>query len=856
MKRPRPPAVLLVLALALALAPATASAAMEVEPGSASFQLLNSAGQPEVRAGAHPDRLIAKFAFTKGAGGKFDENLRDLYFDLPPGFVGNPLALPYCSRLKFLEEACPKASQVGFARLRFNLLGELNLPAFNLEPAGDEVAEIAFNAFVVQGRFRITLRPGDNGMHMEAVEFPQELPMEATEIELWGVPADHQQEEAATPRRAFLTNPASCGPSAPAVFGFRTWENPERWRTTPLPLPGLVGCESLPFAASLNVAPGEFEADSPTGLEVALGMEQHEDPDGLVSAQPRTVTVTLPRGFSLSPAVATGLAACTDAELAAASDVPASCPAAARIGSARFRSPALAGDLEARVYIATSAPGGPFRTFLVGERPGFRLKLPVTMRPDASGSLVAELSNLPQLPVSSLVLSFDGGPRAPLASPQSCGAGTATAALVPYGGEGAEVAAGVVTSHGPGGAACGRGRPFAPTFAAGSSSPVAGSGTGFSIALRRSPGEQSLAGMEVEMPPGLVARTAGVARCDGAALATASCPAEARVGSTVVVAGSGPQPLALGGEIYLTGPYRGAPFGLAMLIPIEVGPFQLGTATIRSALALDPESGRLTVKTDPLPQVVNGIPLRIRSVAIEIDRPGFMRNPTSCAAGEVAAKVSSAEGAIVRPAVPFQLTRCGGLRFGPKVSVALRGASDRFPGLRIGVRSEDGGANLRAMTMRLPGVLSLNRETTVLVCARESFALGACPEASLVGQARARSPLISEPLRGPVRLVQATTVGPPELWTELSGGGVRIVTRTATGQSAGGRLVTRIASLPDFPLRSLTTTLRSGPRSLFKATRPVCRGARPLAEAKSTAHNGATSTQLIRVKVSPFACSG
>ncbi|HXR60938.1 MAG TPA: hypothetical protein VN732_06415, partial [Solirubrobacterales bacterium] len=86
MKRPRPLVVLLTVALAIALAPSTATAAMEVEPGSASFRLLNAAGEPEVRAGAHPDRLIAKFAFTKGADGKFDENLRDLYFDLPPGF--------------------------------------------------------------------------------------------------------------------------------------------------------------------------------------------------------------------------------------------------------------------------------------------------------------------------------------------------------------------------------------------------------------------------------------------------------------------------------------------------------------------------------------------------------------------------------------------------------------------------------------------------------------------------------------------------------------------------------------------------------------------------------------------------
>jgi hypothetical protein len=362
--------------------------------------------------------------------------------------------------------------------------------------------------------------------------------------------------------------------------------------------------------------------------------------------------------------------------------------------------------------------------------------------------------------------------------------------------------------------------------------------------------------MEVKMPSGLVARTAGVPRCGGEALAAAACPAATRVGSTAVEAGSGPHPLTLEGGIYLTGPYRGAPFGLAMLVPVEVGPFDLGVATIRSGLALDPESGRLTVRTDPLPQVVNGIPLRIRSVSIDIDSPGFMRNPTSCGAERVEATVSSAEGATSHPAVPFQLTECRRLGFGPKVSVALLGGSDRFPGMRIGVRSKEGSANLRAMKLRLPSVLSLNRDTTVLVCARESFGLGACPAASLVGRAKARSPLLDEPLRGPVRLVQATTVGPPELWTELLGGGVRLVTRTATSQTAAGRLVTRIVGLPDFPLRSLTTSLRSGPRSLFEATRPACRGARPLAEAEATAHDGATASQLIRVRVSPFACSG
>lgn len=836
---------LLVGLLAVAFAPASARAAF-VDPDSAEIEVLNAAGEAETRAGAHPDRVVTRFSFTKDPSGHLKENVKDIYLELPRGFSGDPLAVPYCPRGVLAEEGCPKNTQVGVARLNFELLGEVNAPLFNVEPAGDELAEISFSVFILQGRFHISFRPGEGGMRMEASDFAQEIPMLESEIELWGVPADHQ-EEPAVPRRGFLSMPTSCGPTPAAVLGVRTWERPTVWEATPLPMPSLGGCSALPFSPALVLAPASFEADSPTGLEMSLQMSQNEDPDGVTSDQPRSLSVTLPRGFSLSPALAGGLLSCSEAQLHQSADVPAECPAAARIGSVQIKSPALAGGLDGGVFIGPVVAGQPFRAFVVAERRGLRIKLPVALRSDAAGLLTAELTDMPQLPVSSLSIAFDGGPRAPLASPQACGGGTLRGNLRTYGGGGANVSAPVLTVTGPGGAPCGHGRPFAPSLSAGSTSPGAGRNSGFSITLRRRDGEQTLAGMRVQMPAGLVAAVAAVPRCPDRAIVASGCPVASRIGSTAIEAGAGSAPLAVAGGVYLADPHRGAPFGLAILVPISAGPFQLGTAVIRAALSIDPESGRLTIATDSLPQVVEGIPLRIRTIGIDIDRPGFIRNPSSCAVGSVRAEVTSAEGATATPSAPFQVRGCGRLHFAPRVSLSLLGASSHQPGLRIDVQPK-GRANLSSLSMRLPSILRNNPDLAANACPLEQFRRRACPSASLLGKGRARTPLLHGSLEGPVHLVQASAVGPPQLWTELRGGGVLLVTKTVTAASAGARLITRVRDLPDFPLSSLTTTLRSGPRSPFRTAAPVCRGTRPLAEVSAAAHSGALSTQVVPLR--------
>jgi hypothetical protein len=376
---------LLVVLLGLAFVPASAGAAA-IDPSGTSMVVLNSAGQPEIQAGAHPDRLVSRFSFTRGPSGLPAENVKDMYLDLPRGFSGNPLAVPFCPREKFADEECSGESQVGIAKLTIAFLGEaqIALPVFDVEPAGEEIAEVAFGTAALQVRFGIVLRPEDGGMRMEATELGQGVPLLAGEIELWGVPADHQAQPA-SPRRAFLSMPTSCGATPPAVLGVRTWQQPAEWQTTPLPPAELGGCAALPFAPALAVAPGSFDADSPTGLEVSLAIPQDEDPDGLTSDQPRSLGFSLPPGFSISPSAAGGLAACSAAALGLAGNAPANCPPASRVGSVALRSPAVPGQLEGGVFLASPAAGEPFRAYVVVERPGMRIKMPVELQPNAAG---------------------------------------------------------------------------------------------------------------------------------------------------------------------------------------------------------------------------------------------------------------------------------------------------------------------------------------------------------------------------------------------------------------------------------------------------------------------------------------
>lgn len=848
------PVVALLAALLLWSGSARA-AELEVVPGSLSARAFDAAGQPERRAGAHPDRLRVALALNAEETGR---SMKDMVMELPAGLVGDIGAAETCPRRVFDQLAfgnlCPAGSQVGTGVATIQGFGELNFELVSVEPAPGQLAAVGFS-FLAKFPFWMGLRSTDYGLSLEQRDLIQILPFTDLEVDLWGVPADHQEEGSSLPRRPFLTLPTRCGEPLEVSVRVRAWGQGTRWSSAraedELPL---GGCEDLPFAPSFEFDLSESKVDSPTGARLDLIVPQNEDPDGLASSHLRSATVELPVGTTISPGAAEGLVACTDAQLRPGTDQPSSCPTTSRVGSLELTGSQLREAVEGTVYVGEERPGDRFRIFAVAAGAGVDAKLIGSLRVDpVSGRLRTVLSNLPQLPFERLSMRFDGGPGALLASPLRCGPAVAAATFDPYSGSReVEATDGLTiepTTSGP----CPAEPAFAPRVVAGTASARAGRSSAFSIALSRSDGEATPDRFAVRFPPGLTASVAGVEKCDGAAAAANRCSAAARIGSAVAEFGSGGNPAALRGDAFLTGPYRGAPFGLAMSFPARLGPFDLGTVAVRSALRFDPLTGAVTVETDSLPSRIEGLPIRLRSLALTIDRPGMLRNPTSCEPSAVGVSVSSSDGRLSRTDVPFFVRGCHALGFRPRVSLALTGRSrpshGARPGLRIGLRPRPGDANLRGVDILLPRALGFDSSGLSAICSLRDAGRGECPVRSRVGSARARSRLLDRPLRGSVYIAQPPGSGLPDLWTVLAGDDVRLFVRSRVAV-VDGRARARLIGLPDVPLSSLELRLTGGEHGLFSLTKPCVKQHRSSAVLEG--HDGAV--RIARPPIGRLAC--
>lgn len=170
------------------------------------------------------------------------------------------------------------------------------------------------------------------------------------------------------------------------------------------------------------------------------------------------------------------------------------------------------------------------------------------------------------------------------------------------------------------------------------------------------------------------------------------------IGHTIVSVGLGGDPYSVsGGQVFITGPYHGAPYGLSIVEPAKAGPFDLEQGTpcdcvvVRAKIEVDPNTADVTVTTDPegpyaIPQILKGIPLQIKHVHVAIDRPGFTFNPTSCNPMAITGALSSAEGTQSALSVPFQVTDCAALAFKPKFSVSTSARTSRKNGASLDVK--------------------------------------------------------------------------------------------------------------------------------------------------------------------------
>ena len=854
------------------------------------------AGPGADRAGGHPDLVTEIRVPTEevSTGREPVEDMNELMLDLPQGLLGDLSGAPTCTVGQMAAALCSVDDQVGtvaldvplFNQSAFGHTPDILMPIYNLRTeSGDEVARLGFKVGFVDVLPQISIKlreEGDYGMRA-TLSLPRQQPIAGFKFTIWGVPADpvHDADridptwgcildyrdefevEPATfggvnpcpplpppslPRRAFLSDPTTCGTPMPARLLLTGFSGSVVDRTVSLGSMDEASCAAVPFEPSLSVATDAgARAGRPAGLDVAVKVPQTTNPDAAISSHLKDTEITLPPGVVLNPPAADGLVACTDQELRIGEAGEDRCPDAAKVGEVEIDAPAVEATLKGGIYIRPSLPGNLFRIALTAYGAGVNLKIGGEIHPDPqTGRLVAEFDDTPQLPFAELRTHFFGGQRAVLSMPAACGTQTASARFTPWARPDDPVTAEGYFTVDQG---CGGQGGFGPGFEAGTANPAGGSFSPFVLRVTRGDGEQNISRIAATLPEGLLAKLAGVPLCGDADAAAGSCPAASQVGSTTVGVGSGgsplyvPQPGRPATAVYLAGPYQGAPYSLVTKVPAQAGPFDLGTVLVRSALQIDPGTTRVTVKSDPLPQIQAGVPLTYRDVRVDIDRPGFTVNPTSCEPMQVESVLTSAQGASVTPASRFQAANCAVLGFSPKVALRLSGAPPRRggnPALRAVVTPPAGQANIGRATVVLPDTELLEQAHIKTVCTRVQFAAGQCPAGSVYGHAKAWTPLLDKPLEGPVYLLaNGGERKLPDLVADLNGSIHVVLTGYIDSVRRHGspRIRTRFLSVPDAPISRFVLDMQKGMKSLLANNTNLCK-ARPRAEASLTGQNG------------------
>jgi len=845
----------------------------------------------ETRAGGHPD-LTTSFGVTQEGAGSPTGLLRNAEVVLPVGFAGYPALVKTCDPVQLQLGSCPVGSQVGTLEVVVSghAFGSpylvLLAPLFNMVPAPDQTAVYGFavrfggTLTLVSGEIVASLGP-DYRVHARAANIYEFLPVVRTSLTVWGVPADpvhdvqrgtqyfckefteteffgtfvnaKEEEEkevcgggglsANENPQPYLLNPTRCGgePLVAELVNVSSWEGEEAEPQSSAIGP-FSGCEALKFTPLLKVAPEEDQPTQPTGYEVDLQIPQTEGAEGYASAELASAVVTMPKGVVLSPSAATGLQSCSAAEIGIGDEEPVRCPNASRLATVSIITPALSGELTGALYLGNPEGTGsirnpPFTVYLVGEGHGVLLKIEGEAVPDyATGQLTTTFAKNPELPFSELKLHLTSGDRATLANPSQCGLYSAESVMIPWSAPETPTADPLSPPFEIEGCTPPQ---FAPVFKAGSTSVRAGGYSHLQVSFARQDADETLGGLSVTTPEGLSGNLTGVPLCPEPQAAEGICPASSRIGEIAVAAGPGPEPAVLeGGQVYLTGPYHGAPFGLSIDASEKAGPLDFGTGpcdceVVRAAVNVDPKTAQLTVTNGTLPTMKYGIPFQIKTVNVDINRPNFVFNPTSCNPKTINAQLSSTQGAQHQAQSHFQVTNCAALQFNPTFKVSTNGHTNRANGaslttkLTYPAKAPFGSqTNIAKVKVQLPKKLPSRLKTLQKACTAAVFEANpaGCPAASRVGYAKATTPVLPVPLAGPAYFVSHGGEAFPSLIIVLQGYGLTIDLTGATFIHKGITTST-FNTVPDVPVGTFELTLPQGPYSALAANGNLCKTA-------------------------------
>jgi hypothetical protein len=841
------------------------------------FPLEQPAGQctkdtPEkwfTQATGHPPFGITDFTLNNTAG--FPEGfVKDIVVDTPEGLGVNPEAYAKCplAQVETAITTCPPTTIVGINYLTVvaaagppPVLARAAAPVYNVEPFQGHPSMVAFPDSTGAAVFIVgSLDPVDQHVrftisNVHAPEPPGNPPIVGSRLVFYGV-----KNPFGAGNGTYLTMPSNCAGGQTSRLHVDSYEGTEDNASFTTAV-GADECETAPFNAQLGISSGG-STDSPEPATVDVQMPDQLKPEMRANSHLLTAKVTLPKGAGLNPSLANGLDACTDAQFKKGTDDPVECPASSRIGSIEVETAALDQKLGGDVYVAQPlnqepTSGDQFRVFLhaFNERYGVNVRLVGHVFPNLqTGQLTVVVPENPQAPFNSFKVNLNGGKRGALTSPDTCGPNSTSARFTPWARPKEEVPPGGESqlqynlSSLPTGGPCPKTlaeRPFKPSYKASPVSIEAGKFTPVNIDLTRDDGSQEVKRIDVNLPPGMVAKLKGVEYCPQSAIEAAtkgsgkseianpSCPSKSLVGSSRIAAGSGSDPFQTDGKVYLAGPYKGAPLSMVFVTPAVAGPYDLGNVVVRAALNVNPETAEIHAVSDPIPHVFGGVKLDIRSIAIRIDRKNFTLNPTTCREplsidstifGGGGNPANEAEWQQATSSNGIQFVKCKALKFHPRFFARIFGGKHQTqraqnPKFRAILAARNGDANLRRASFILPRATILDQSHIKTICTRVQLAANECPKNAIYGHARATSPLLAKPLKGPVYLTSSSHEL-PDLLADLHGQ-VPIRLRGVIS-SQHGRLKTVFNNTPDVAVRKFELTMKGGQRGLLVNSRNLC----------------------------------
>ncbi len=842
---------LVAAALLCALAVAPASAAFSVTGVTAAPQTPTGGGggplppgDGPTAAGAHPDFLV-RLDFSDAGRGAAD-SVEGFTMHLAPGIVSYVNHVDRCTSAEFDQgsgtaSTCPAGSAVGSTTTTVTAsvagadtaVPPLSGTIYNIDPPAGSPAALGIDIDTgtpgndIKLVATIGVDPHDLGLTATLHGLPNTLNVPL----LGGVTPVHVDSIVQTlygyvGGRSFFTNPTACIPAAVTVtadsHSGATGSGSDSYTPT--------DCANEPFSTTLalGVDPPISDWTSTVTSDVKPGSSDIPR----VNSHVKSTTVTLPPSLLLNPALAARLDACTDAQFALSdSSVAARCPPSSAVGDIDFVSPIL-GDFPGKAYFGTQTPTDRLRLFLDVPLFGAHIKVSAHVHPSfTTGQITTVFDELPQVAFTDFTLTFHGGPQSALVSPTQCGTHTAVAVTTPWSGTAPQTASGSFQISWDGrGAPCQR--IFQPSMATAVSNAKAGASPDFTLVANRPDRNVPVGRMTYDLPAGLVGDLAlrGLVQCALADAAAGTCPASSKIGDVVSVDGSGTEPPSLPGEVFLTRPkVAGDPAGLSVKVPARLGPVDAGVVIVGARLQLRPDGG-LHVVSDAIPPLQLGIPLAIRTLTVKIDRAGFMRNPTSCGVKTALGHFDSIGAEHADISSRLTIEACDTLRFAPQIAAYLgarhaTGVGNHPPFTTV-VTARGSDASIRSAHVRLPLGIATNTRALDAACAPDAFAAGRCPAHSQVATATALSPLLRDPVRGPVYLVRQTR-GLPKLVVQFQTP-LALQLTGVVNIGANGGIGTTFPVVPDLPMTKFVLRFHGGAYGALALTHSICRVRHPL----------------------------